>query len=100
MTGDIETVRHVIEDTIREQLEGAVIDSVKVYEDFDHDGDPILRVFVIYDDKASKLDTGKTVGMVRHIWKKLEERAVAEDRFPIISYISRSDAKRLNAATA
>jgi len=100
MTSHIRTVQAVIEGTIREQLEGAVIDSVEVHEDVDHDEDPILRVFVIYDDKVSRLDPGKTVGMVRHVRDKLEHEAGGEDRFPIISYISRTDAKRLNAATA
>ena len=93
-----EDIQKVIENTIREQLSDTLIDSVRVQEDIDHDGDEILRVFVIFDDEKGRPDPNKTVSMVRHVREKLH--GVKEDRFPIISYVSTSDAKRINPAAA
>ncbi len=93
-----EDIQNVIENTIREQLSDAVIDRITVQEDIDHDGDEILRVLVIFDAEKGGHDSNKTVSMVRHVREKLHE--LKEDRFPIISYVSTSDAKRMTPAAA
>ncbi len=87
-----------IERVVREQLSDAVVDRVTVQEDIDHDGDEILRVFVIFDAGKGRPDPNRTVSMVRHVRERLHE--VKEDRFPIISYVSTSDAKRMKPAAA
>lgn len=92
------TVQDAIERVVRKQLSDAQIDSVTVRQDVDHDGDEILRVFVIFDARKGQLDPDKTVSMVRHVREELHK--LEESRFPIISYVSKSDAKRMKSAAA
>jgi hypothetical protein len=94
MTRDI---REIIERVVREQFAGIAILSVKVTDDTDYDGDPVFRVTVVVDDAATPLDSGKTSGIVRHIREKL--LAQHEEAFPILAFVTQSDAARIGTAT-
>jgi hypothetical protein len=93
-TADITTL---IESIIRERFSEAAIDHVEIAEEKDFDGDPILRVVVVYDGKHI-LDAKKTSGLVRHIRHKLV--ASRESVFPILSFMSKSEAAEMKAAAA
>ncbi len=84
-----------VESVVREEFTDAVIDSVLVDEDVDSDGEPILRVTVVFQHKAS-IDAKKAAGLVRHIRPKLNNRMA--DWFPIVSFRSKADHMRLSAA--
>ena len=89
-------VAKVIEGVLREIFPEAEIDSVRVLVRLDHEGDEIFDVSMIYS--AGPLDPRKTVGVIGRIRERL--RAIGEDRFPVLRFISKSDMKRSKPAAA
>ena len=63
---------------------------VFVKEAEDQDGDPVLLVDVIFDNKQAKFDAKKFVGVVRQVRPALLK--AKEMAFPIFSFVSREDA--------
>ena len=59
---------------------------VRVRDDFDSDGDEVLRVDVIFDGSPKDLDANSLIGAVRHVRPKLFE--AQEKGFPVFSFIS------------
>lgn len=96
--GDMEAnVQKLIDKVIKDHFGDVQIDAVHVEEDFDADGERILRVTVVFDAKKG-LDPAKSKGLVRHMRSALTE--TNDYLFPIIAFRSRADAKRLKAAAA
>ena len=91
-----ETVRDLIDSTVRERLAGTRINDVRVVEGKDDEGDDVIFVTVIYDQKGG-LDASKTATIVRHIRHKISDPTIG---FPIITYVSKSDAASLKPAFA
>ena len=85
-------VAEVIETTVREHFAGADIPSVTVQPDTGSDGDPLLRVTVVFDgpDAKTTLRTDRMISLVRHIRPRLWK--MNDDRFPLVSFISKLDA--------
>ena len=79
---------------VREQFSDAVIDTVAVKPDADHDGDAILRVTVVVKDGIERLDPAKVVDTVSRLWSELGEAGI--ESFPIVSYITEADVAKLN----
>ena len=90
-------VSALIEGVVREQFAGPLIESVRVHRGFDHEGDAIFDVTVVFDKKGP-LDSRKTLGIVRDVRHKLLERD--EDAFPIFTFMSKFDAKRMKTEAA
>lgn len=87
-----------VERTIRDRFSDVTIESVRIVEDVDSDGDPILVITVVYEAKGGKLDPHKTAGLVRHLRPQLIESN--QRSFPILRFMSRADAARLKSAAA
>ncbi len=85
----LEEVTGIIEEFAKRELDRVQTVAVDVKEANDHDGDPILRVTVVYEGDYKRLDPSKLLGFVRHLRPALSERG--EERFPVMSYISRED---------
>ncbi len=88
----------MIERIVRDRLSASVIDSVDVKSDVDSEGDPILRVTIVFDQTEQGLDQNRVVGLVRHIRSNLEGEG--GDRFPLISFIAKNEAAKLKRASA
>ena len=82
-------VRAIIERHLKSQLDLTHMVSLDVREERDSDGDPVLHVIVVYEADKVKLDASKLSGFVRRLRPALFE--AGEDRFPVMSYISRED---------
>jgi hypothetical protein len=94
----IRTLEDIVEDVLRERFDDVDIDDIQVRRDEDHDGDPILRITVVYNTKNKKgLDARKTSSIVRVMRPHLDQ--VNENAFPVVSFVSRSDWKGGPAAT-
>ena len=93
----MDEVADLIERVVRERFSGVTIQSVTVMKDADDDDDAVFLVTVVFDQKGP-LDPQKTAGLARHVRHKLLERK--ENAFPIISFVSKSDAARVGAAAA
>ena len=87
----LQDITSVIRAVVTEELRGdtRVVD-VLVSEDIDHLGDAVLRVNVVYDEKAGLPKAAHTVGLIRLIRDALE-REFGESRFPLLSLTSRED---------
>lgn len=94
MTPAIQTL---IDRTVRERFADSGIVSVSVAEDTDYDGAAVLRVRVVFDRKGP-LDAGKTASIVRHLRHRLT--ALDVDAFPLVAFVSKSDATGLDAEAA
>lgn len=91
---DNKALTELVEAVIRRQFSDAVINTVAVKPDVDHDGDDILRVTVVVQDGIERLDPDKAVGLIRHLRPELAEAGI--ENFPIVSYMTKADAARLN----
>lgn len=81
-------VQSVIEGVVADRLAGAVrVRFVDVREGVDGEGEDILVVRVVYDAGSSSLDPKRLAGLARHIRSKLSD-AIAEERFPLLSFVS------------
>ena len=98
MTGAMKaSINKTIEETVRQQFAGVQIDDVRIERDTDYDGDDVFRITVVFSAKDG-LDAERTKGLVRHVRASLAERD--EQSFPIISFRSFADDKRLKSAAA
>jgi hypothetical protein len=93
-------IKEAISEVVRERFVGDLITSVNVSAAEGSDGDPIFKVFVVFESASGKdtLDEDKMLGLVRHIMQRLESMNV--DEFPLVSFVSKKDAAKLNFATA
>lgn len=85
-----------IENVVRNEIHSGEIVNVIVDRDRNFDGDPIINVKIVYDNKKKKLDVDETLGLKTLVRKKLYE--IGEDAFPIFYYILKSEAGKLAAA--
>jgi hypothetical protein len=72
----------------------AKISEVVVRSDIDGDGDRVLRVAVVVDGASEHLNRDALVGFVRHLRSRLDVER--REEFPLLSFISRNEAKKLN----
>jgi hypothetical protein len=95
------TVRDAITEVVRARFVDANITSVKIEPAEDSDGDPVLEILVVFESKSDKdtLDGQKMSGLTRHIMERLAE-IKATGAFPLVSFMSTKDAKKLNLAAA
>ena len=91
---DNKALTELVEAVIRRQFSDGVIHAVAVKPDVDHDGDAILRVTVVVEKEVKTLDSGKKLGLVRHLRPELAEVGIED--FPIVSYMTKADAAKLN----
>lgn len=81
-----DTLTEVARSVVEKQLAPARIVRVEVQEDPDHDGDPVLRVTVVFESDEDDLDPDRVLGLVRHLREPLEK--LEEPRFPIFSFMT------------
>jgi hypothetical protein len=84
-----------IERIVREELTAADVEIVETHADIDADDNPVLRITIVFRDRRP-FDVKRAKGLVRHLRPVLE--AAHTDEFPILSFLSQSDHKRLLAA--
>ena len=52
----------------------------------DHDGDPILRIWVVYEAVDNRLDPNKVAAVVGPLRAHIKQITNGLDRFPILSF--------------
>jgi hypothetical protein len=92
MTGSAELERVAGDVIARELGDGTRIVSITVREDDDPLGGQILSFRVVYDSGDAKLDPKAVAGMVRHLRSRLHDE-IAEERFPLLSFVSHREAQ-------
>lgn len=91
-----EDVKATIESVVRDIIRSGNIVNIVVERGLDSDGDDIIMVKVIFDNKNKYLDARETSRVTSSVRKRLIE--MDERRFPLFSYILKSEAGRLAAA--
>jgi hypothetical protein len=91
-------LKRTIEEVVRDRIGDAIVESVEVLEDADSEGDAILRVRVVFDSSQGRPDTREVAGLVRHLRLRLD--AEQEPRFPLMSFVSRKDVRKLSPEAA
>ncbi|MCY3726698.1 MAG: hypothetical protein OXF95_08700 [Rhodobacteraceae bacterium] len=81
----------ILKNLVQEQLAPARIIDLHSVEAEDVDGDPILRIRVVYQAKKNGLDTKKLGGLTRHLLTNHGD--IFEDRHPIFSFILPEEVK-------
>ncbi|MBV9839950.1 MAG: hypothetical protein JOY99_00185 [Sphingomonadaceae bacterium] len=92
------SLEDIVSGIVKERFTDAKIDSISIEPDSDSDGDPILRITVVFDSDVSGLESSKLAGLVRHVRPKLRERG--DTGFPIFRFLSKRDNDRLRHAAA
>ena len=92
--GTIEAASRAV---LSERMRGTRIVSVQAEHDLDADGDDVLNVTVVIES-ASKLDASNLASIVRHVRPRLGE--VGENSFPMMSFVTQSDARKLGLEAA
>jgi len=85
--------QRIIRAAIDEQLSADAVQSVQIEESLDSDGEPILKITIVLTKRAPSLAGKKMVGVARAIRTKIKDDRL----FPIIDFISESDARRKRA---
>ncbi|MCY3878471.1 MAG: hypothetical protein OXF74_04735 [Rhodobacteraceae bacterium] len=80
----------VVKQVVQKQFAPAKIVDLTVKEAEDSDGDPILRIKVIYKAKDDRLDPERVLGLIRHLREPLIK--LGSDRFPIVSFMTSEEA--------
>lgn len=88
----------IVSQLVRERFPDAAIDTVTVVADEDSDGDPILRVTVVFESEIADLEARQLASLTRHVRPKLREHN--DHRFPIFRFLSKRDNDRLAHAAA
>ncbi len=83
-------IDEILKICIQEQLAPAEIVEVKSEEAEDHDGDPILNIWVVFKAEKDRLDPEKVGGLVQHLRPTLSKLQM--DRFPIPTYMTPEEA--------
>lgn len=83
---DISELRTVFKEAIDEQLAPTEIDDLQVESDVDHDGDPILRLLIVFDMKDGLPDAEKVNSFNVRLFEILREDD--DDRYPVMTFMS------------
>jgi len=82
-------IHDLVEKVVKNRFENVQIHRVDVEEGYDHDGDAVLFVRVVFDGDVSDLKADRMSGLVRHLRSSLA--TLGERRFPLTSYLSKAD---------
>ena len=86
-----EKVKEIFRSVLKERFDDVEIVSVDIQPGFDHDGDPILNVRVIFDGTRKVVDGHKVASFWRHLQSRLDQEGQTDIPFPVMSYIAKSD---------
>lgn len=95
---DDRAIIDAIDDIVRQTLSSERINDVKVQGDWDSDGEPILRITVVFEVTPSRRDAEKMMRLIGDLRSYL--RKVQSDDFPIVSFISKKEAEKMQFAAA
>ena len=92
-------IDEIVKQVVQKQLAPAKIVDLTVEKDEDADGDPILRIEVVFEAEGDRLDPEKVLGLGRHLHERLHQPSrttqalhSSADRFPIFSFMTSEEA--------
>ncbi len=89
MDDELEKVAETIRSVVEKQLAPAEVTEIVLEGDLDHDGDPILRVQIVFEAEDDRLDPAKVKGLTRHLREPLDN--FANVGFPVLNFTSKHE---------
>jgi len=74
---------------IEQEMEGLRITRFRAKRDRDHDGDPILRLEIVYDEAGGEPRAKRVSALARHLRPWLETRM--PNTFPVFRFLTTRD---------
>lgn len=75
-----------------------LVHSVLIHRDEDPDGDPIVRITVVWDQDVGQIDVADANRLAGHVLKMFKDRGEAS--FPVVSFVSAEDFRNLDPEAA
>ena len=97
MVADKRKVEGIVRAVLKDIFGADRIGDIHVVRALGTDEDEILRIYVAVNGAGDRFDPGLAVGVVRHMRRRLLGE-LADDAFPVISYISNSEMKTVKNA--
>lgn len=88
-------IKDIVKGVLEERFTDVIIESIDIEPDVDEDGDPILRIRIVFDANKKTLDPRRASGLLRHMRPRMADRGVLD--FPILSFIAKSELQGKNA---
>lgn len=97
----IEDIRETAASLFRETFPKNALIEVVVKPGLDREGDKILNVVFVFEElKTKRLDPGKINDFSWLVRRRVMDVSGDEDRFPMIEFANREDAKAMKIGTA
>lgn len=86
-------VQDIVARVVRAQLPGTDLPAIRVWPDVDHDGDPVLRVEIVFreEDEELRCKMGLGVGLILAMQERLY--TLGETRFPHPEFLRAADVR-------
>lgn len=76
-----------------EKIHGSAVLDIVLNRDVDSDGDPILKIYVIFDNKTHEIDAKESIQMRRFVRERFAK--IGETSSPVVYYVAKSEAGKL-----
>lgn len=90
-------VERIVGEVLKTAFGADLIGDVHIVRTLGADDDEILRIYVAVNDAGNRFDASLGVSVVRYMRHRLLGE-LADDAFPVISYITSSDMKKVKNA--
>ena len=88
----------LIASVVNDRFPGGDIESIRIREDTDHEGDPILRIDLMVGGRARVLDPKRAISLTGDLRSRLADIGITS--FPVLSFISMAEARKLRNEAA
>ena len=95
---DANEVRKIVGDLLSKHLDGIEIVAINVHPGEDADGDAVLTINVVFEDKQKLLVPRKISSMPTRVRRGLLK--TGEEGFPIMSFIAKSELGKVSPEAA
>lgn len=83
-------------DLFRKSIRSGNVINITLDRDTDADGDAIVKVYVVFENKTKRIDAKETIGASRSAREKLVR--MGEESSPVFYYVAKSEAGKLAEA--
>jgi hypothetical protein len=98
MAREAKNIRDLLWPVVERELGGLKIVALNLQRDTDRDGDPVLLITVVFDDRKKDLNPKVISGMVRKVRPTLLD--LGESAFPVFTYVGRSELGKIKPDAA
>lgn len=79
---------------VRDRIHSGEVIDVVLNRRVDSDGDPLINIYVIFENKSNNIDAKETIGLSRTVRESLNK--IGENSAPILYYVAKAEAGKLS----